>query len=149
MYPTAPHQSHNRSLYMIKVTSNTCVSYIVYASVRKYNPLDLASDYCITVNSVIFVRGLSLRNFAYAKFRENKTLAQWRDPSSLPFTDMGKSCHSREFFTSQICLLTLFAKIKFSRKFPNLQYLPYRQTHTPYDYFVIAPVCINFALCAL
>ena len=26
-------------------------------------------------------------------------------------------------FTSQICLLTLFAKIKFSRKFPNLQYL--------------------------
>ena len=40
----------------------------------------------------------------------------------LPFTDICKSCHSRDFFTSQICLLTLFAKIKFSRKFLILQY---------------------------
>ena len=40
----------------------------------------------------------------------------------LSFTDIGKSCHSREFETSQICLLTLLAKIKFSRKFPYLQY---------------------------
>ena len=37
----------------------------------------------------------------------------------LSFTDAGKSCPSREFLTRQICLLTLFAKIKFSRKFPN------------------------------
>ena len=35
---------------------------------------------------------------------------------------MGKSCPSREFLASQICLLTLFAKIKFSRKFPDLQF---------------------------
>ena len=40
----------------------------------------------------------------------------------LSFTDVGKSCQSRDFFTWQICLLTLFVKIKFSRKFPNLQY---------------------------
>ena len=33
-----------------------------------------------------------------------------------------KSCPSSKFLTSQICLLTLLAKIKFSRKFPNLQY---------------------------
>ena len=41
---------------------------------------------------------------------------------TLSFTDVGKSCHSRKFLTSQICLLTLFAKIKFLTKFPNLQY---------------------------
>ena len=29
----------------------------------------------------------------------------------LSFTDIGKSCPSRDFLTSQICLLTLFAKI--------------------------------------
>ena len=34
-----------------------------------------------------------------------------------------KKCPSREFFTSQICLLALFAKIKFSKKFPNLKYI--------------------------
>ena len=43
---------------------------------------------------------------------------------TLSFTDMGKSCTVRDFFMSQVCLLTLFAKIKFSQKFPNLQYLP-------------------------
>ena len=42
--------------------------------------------------------------------------------NSLSFTDIVKSCQSLEFVTWQICLLTLFAKIKFSRKFPNLQY---------------------------
>ena len=36
---------------------------------------------------------------------------------TLSFTDIGISCLSREFLTSQICLLTLFAKIKFSRNF--------------------------------
>ena len=38
------------------------------------------------------------------------------------FTDIGKSCPSHEFLALQICLLMLFAKIKFSQKFPNLQY---------------------------
>ena len=37
-------------------------------------------------------------------------------------TDTGKSCPSCKFLTSPVCLLTLFAKIKFSRKFPDLGY---------------------------
>ena len=40
---------------------------------------------------------------------------------TLLFTDKGKACPSREFLTSQICLLMLFAKIKFSQKIPILQ----------------------------
>ena len=42
--------------------------------------------------------------------------------NTLSFTDIGKSCPVCDFFTLQMCLLTLFATIKFSRKFPNLQY---------------------------
>ena len=34
-----------------------------------------------TVNSESFERVLFSRNFAYAKFRENKILAQWRNHS--------------------------------------------------------------------
>ena len=37
-------------------------------------------------------------------------------------TFIHKSCISRESLTSQKCLLTLFAKIKFSQKVTNLQY---------------------------
>ena len=36
-------------------------------------------------------------------------------------TDVGKSCPCHRL--CQICILTIFAKIKFSRKFPNLQYM--------------------------
>ena len=38
-------------------------------------------------------------------------------------TDEGKICPRWEFLTWQICLLTVFAEIKFSRKFRNLQYM--------------------------
>ena len=53
--------------------------------------------------------------------------------NNFSFTYVGKSCQNRDFFllgkysqnrdffTWQIYLLKLFAKIKFSRKFPNLQ----------------------------
>ena len=34
-----------------------------------------------TVNSEIFLRVLFSRNFIYAKFRENKTLTNWRNHS--------------------------------------------------------------------
>ena len=74
-----------------------------------------------TVNLEIFARTLFSRNFAYAKFRENKIHAKWQN--SLSFIDIRKPCLSRQFFTSLICLLMLFAKIKFTRKFPNLQYI--------------------------
>ena len=40
---------------------------------------------------------------------------------TLSFSDVGKSCQSHGFLRGK-CLLTLFAKIKFSQKFPNLQY---------------------------
>ena len=40
---------------------------------------------------------------------------------TLLFTDVGKSGHSRECLMSQIGLLMLFAKIKFSPKIPDLQ----------------------------
>ena len=81
----------------------------------------IRSFYCgKTVNSEIFARTLFSRNFAYAKFREKKTSRNGK--ITLSFINVGKFCRSCEFFTSLMCLLMLFAKIKFSRKFPNLQY---------------------------
>ena len=52
-------------------------------------------------------------------------LARKKTPSrngkiTLSLTDVGKSYLSPELFMSKICLLTLFAKIKFSRSFKNL-----------------------------
>ena len=35
---------------------------------------------------------------------------------TLLFTNKGKSCPVRNFFTYQMCLLTLFAKIKYREK---------------------------------
>ena len=43
----------------------------------------------------------------------------------LSFTDIGKSCPIHKYLTSQICLLSLFAKIKFSGKFPIYNTLPF------------------------
>ena len=40
---------------------------------------------------------------------------------TLSFTDVGKSYPSHEFLMRQVCLLTLFAKIKFLQNFSNLQ----------------------------
>ena len=77
-----------------------------------------------TLNSEIFVRILFAQNFAYAKFRENKTLAIWQNHCRLLIYSVGKPCLSCKFFTSDlnICLLMLlFTKVKFLRKFPNLQ----------------------------
>ena len=55
-------------------------------------------DDCVAkfpVSSEIFARVLFSRNFAYAKFRENKILAKWQNHSVI--TDIGKSCPSRDF----------------------------------------------------
>ena len=57
-----------------------------------------------------------MRSFVKIKHSRNGKI-------TLSFVDIGKSCLSREFFISYIYLLMLFAKIKFSRKFPNLQYI--------------------------
>ena len=56
-----------------------------------------------------------MRSFAKTKSLQNCDIV-------LASTDLGKSWLSREFLMSQICLLTLLAKIKFSQKFPDLQY---------------------------
>ena len=83
--------------------------YIVIMTRTKISPTN------VTVNSEIFSR-----NFACAKFREMKS-SRNRE-ITLSITDIGKPCPSREILTSLVCLLTLFAKIIFSRKFPDLQY---------------------------
>ena len=54
------------------------------------------------------------------KFRENKILANWRN-HSVVYLYRYITPLSR-ISMSKICVLMLFAKIKFSRKFPNLQY---------------------------
>ena len=67
-----------------------------------------------TVNSEIFTRVLFSRNFAYAKFREKNSRYV---EISLSLTDVVYSCPSCDFEMWQICLLTKFAKIKFSQNF--------------------------------
>ena len=69
-----------------------------------------------TVNSENFARTLFWRNFVKIKPSRNCKI-------TLSFIDIGNSCLNREIFTPIICLLMLFAKMKFSRKVPNLQYI--------------------------
>ena len=56
-----------------------------------------------------------VRSFVKMKSSRNREI-------TLSITDIGKPCPSREILTSLVCLLMLFAKIIFSRKFPNLKY---------------------------
>ena len=42
-------------------------------------------QWLLTVNSEIFARVLFSRNFAYAKFRENKILTNWRNHSNVVY----------------------------------------------------------------
>ena len=72
-----------------------------------------------TVNSEI-LRGFYFRKTHRRSFPKIKSSRNGK--ISMSFTDEGKSCHSCKFLMSQICFLTLFAKINFSRKFPDLQY---------------------------
>ena len=60
-----------------------------------------------------------MQNFANAKFVKIKSSRNGE--IILLLSDIGKSCHGCDFFTSQICLLTLFVKIDFSQKILNLQ----------------------------
>ena len=56
---------------------------------------------------------------------------------TLSFTGIGKSCLSRKLLTSQICLLTIFPKIKFSQKFLNLQHVAQYMFNFKSDYQVL------------
>ena len=59
----------------------------------------------------------------FGNFRNGFSFGKLRNGEiTLLFTYIGKSCHSQEFLTSQICILMLLAKIKFSRKFSDLLY---------------------------
>ena len=78
------------------------------------NGLSLNKHVQITVNSAISVKVLFSRNFVIIKSSQNGEI-------TLLFTNISKSWPNRNFFTLQICLLTLLVKIKFSRKYPNLQ----------------------------
>ena len=71
-----------------------------------------------------------MRSFAKIKPPRNSE-------NALSLSVEGKLYRSREFFTWQICLLTLLAKIKFSRKFPNLQYLLAEISIFQVDYVIL------------
>ena len=68
-----------------------------------------------TVYSEIFARTLFSRNMR-SFLKINPSL---NDKISLSFINIGKFCLGREFFTSPICLLMLFAKISESTVSPS------------------------------
>ena len=80
-----------------------------------------------TVNSEIFAR-VYFRETSHR--RSFVKLKPSRNGTITLFTDILIPCTSREFLTSQTCLLMLFAKIKFSQKFPNLEYVKHVQIIT-------------------
>ena len=71
-------------------------------------PLVLQFLYC----SFYCCNHLIVTSEIFASFIFAKTKPSWNDNMTLSFTDVGKLCPSREFLTSLICLLTLFAKNK-------------------------------------
>ena len=77
-----------------------------------------ALDNSTTVNSEFFARVYFREPSHMRKFVKIKSLLNGE--ITLLFTDIASLCHSREFLMPQICLLTLFAKIKFLRKFADL-----------------------------
>ena len=78
-------------------------------------PLGFGAYTISSGNLEIFVRVLFSRNFMKIKSSQIGEIP-------LSFSDIGKSRLCCEFVMSKICVIKLFAKIKFSRKFPNLQY---------------------------
>ena len=64
--------------------------------------------------------------------------------TTLSVTDIGKSCPSRKFLPSQVCLLTLFGKINFSGQFSDLQYFyTYTQTKKKRPFFMVLYLSIQ------
>ena len=82
---------------------NTCI-YLTYSMCIVHT--------MITVNLKIFAK-LRICSFVKIKPLHN---------DEITLTDKGKLCPSPDFLTSQICLLTLFGKIKFSIKFSTSLY---------------------------
>ena len=67
----------------------------------------MLNDCFPNVNSQIFARVLFSQNFAYHMQSLVKIKSSWNAEITLLFTDICKSCPSREFLASQTCLLTL------------------------------------------
>ena len=65
---------------------------------------------------ILLIRKFS-RGFIFKKIKSSRN-----GEITLSTTDIGKSYPSYKIFWSPVCLLTLFARIKFSRKFPDSQY---------------------------
>ena len=73
----------------------------------------LLKYYYYTVNLEIFVSFFSFRKTTHRRSFV-KIISSPNGKTTLSFTATDKSCPSRKYLTSQICLLMLFAKIKFS-----------------------------------
>ena len=69
-----------------------------------------------------FSRGLYIRETSHDMQSFVKIKSSRNGKITLLLTDIGNTCPSREILTSQMCLLTLFAKKKSREKFLNLQY---------------------------
>ena len=87
----------------------------------------------ICVNWSIFPRdrrqSWALRYCKFGHFREGFIFGKFRILKSsqkgeitISTTEIIESCPSHEIFRSKVCLGTSFSKLKFSRKFPDLQY---------------------------
>ena len=103
---------------------------------------------------------VSILYFIYCKFGNFREVyiftklriceVSWKIKSSrnveitLSFTDIGKSCSSGEFLVPQICLLTLFANIKFSRKFPDLEYEPCTTSKAVLLLWNLIVICVSY-----
>ena len=74
----------------------------------------------LVMTSIIYSSAMYCR---FGNFREGfkKIESSQNGEITLLFVNMAKSCLSHDFLMLQICLLTLYAKIKFLQKFPNLQ----------------------------
>ena len=96
--------------------SKMCVA---RAKARKVgNPFDASSDSGPQVTYCKF--GNFREGFIFAKLRSFvKIKSSQNGEITLSFTFIGKSCPSSKFLLSQICLKSLFAKIKLSQKFPD------------------------------
>ena len=68
---------------------------------------------------IVYFKGVKRRNcqignflegFIFAKLRFMEIRTSQNGEITLSITDIGKSCSSREFLTSQVCLLTIYSR---------------------------------------
>ena len=105
--------SISNCMWAIEPAYKTEENYHIYS--KEFHTFE--SYYCKFGN---FREGFIFAKLRIGMLRENKILAKCRNQYVV--TDIGKSCPSCKFLTSQICLSMIFAKIKFLRKFLDLQY---------------------------